>query len=230
MKNWVCSKRRWCSKLTFFYKIINGLLPDYLHSYLDFSSQKFYPLRSVSNSTIKPFPSRTKTFKNTYFPFCINEWNNLDIKVRNAKSLNIFKKMIVSENKEKSIFSIYDPLGVKLITRLRLGLSHLNEHKFRHCFNDGVNAICACGHDVETTEHYLLRCHIFSNNRFKLFENLKKCEPNFLNLSAKDKVQFLLYGSQTTNSESNNQEILKNVIAFIKATGRFDRPLINSNQ
>ena len=33
------SKRRWRSKLIFFYKIINGMLPDYLYSYLEFPSQ-----------------------------------------------------------------------------------------------------------------------------------------------------------------------------------------------
>ena len=141
-----------------------------------------------------------------------------------------YTSSIVSEKKEKPIFSIYDPLGIKLLTRLRLGFSHLNEHKFRHCFKDAVSPMCACGQDVETTEHFLLRCHIFSNSRFELFENLKKLESNFLNLSANEKVQFLLYGSQSKNSESISQEILKFVIIYIKATGRFDRPFINTNQ
>ena len=136
-------KRRWRSKLIFFYKIVNGLLPDYLYSYLDFPSQEIYPLRSATASKIKPFPSRTKSFKNTFFPYCINEWNNLDNKVKNAKSLSIFKRTIVSELKEKPIFSIYDPLGIKLLTRLRLGFSYLNEHKFRHCFKDAVSPMCA---------------------------------------------------------------------------------------
>ena len=45
---------------------------------------------------------------------------------------------------KNSIFSIYDPLGVKLLTRLRLQVSHLNEHKFRHGFGDTINAMCAC--------------------------------------------------------------------------------------
>ena len=87
-----------------------------------------------------------------------------------------------------------------------------------------------CGQEVESTEHYLLRCHTFSNSRAELFENLENIEPNFLNFSAKEKIQFLLYGSQSINSKSINQEILKFVINYIKATGRFDRPLINRNQ
>ena len=32
------SKRRWCKKLTFFCKIVNRLLPDYLQSCIDFFS------------------------------------------------------------------------------------------------------------------------------------------------------------------------------------------------
>ena len=61
------TKRRWCSKLIFFYKIVNGLLPNYLYSYLHFSSEEIYPLRSAASSKLRPFSSRTKSFKNTFF-------------------------------------------------------------------------------------------------------------------------------------------------------------------
>ena len=41
-------ERRWRNKLIFFYKIVNGLLPDYLYSCLNFASQQNYPLRSAN--------------------------------------------------------------------------------------------------------------------------------------------------------------------------------------
>ena len=104
--------------------------------------------------------SRTKSFKNTFFPYCINEWNNLTVEIRNSKSVSAFKKIIKCEEKENSLFSIYDPLGV----------NHLNEHKFRHGFEDTINTMCACGSEVETTEHFLLRCHLYSPQRLELFE------------------------------------------------------------
>ena len=66
--------------------------------------------------------------------------------------------MIISEKKENPLFSVYDPLGVKLLTRLRLEFSHLNEHKFRHDFKDTLNPLCTCGAEAETTEHFLLHC------------------------------------------------------------------------
>ena len=98
-------KRRWCNKLIFFYKIVNGLLPDYLYSCLDFPSQINYSLRSVSTSVIKPPMSRTKSFKNTFSPYFINEWNNLTVEIRNSKSVSAFKKLIKCKKKKKTHYS-----------------------------------------------------------------------------------------------------------------------------
>ena len=173
------AKRRWRSKLIFFYKIVNHLLPDYLYSYLDFYSQENYHLRSASTCAIRPFPWRTKSFKKSFFPHCVNEWNNLTAKIRNAKSINIFKKSIINEKQENSLFRVYDPLGVKLLTRLRLQFSHLNEHKFRHGFSDTGNPVRACGTEIETTEHFFLRCHLYRTQRLELFESLRKVDSNF---------------------------------------------------
>ena len=52
--------------------------------------------------------------------------------------------------------------------------------------------MCACGSEVETTEHFLLRCHLYSPQRLELFENLEKVDSSFLNLKVKEKVSFLL--------------------------------------
>ena len=44
-------------------------------------------------------------------------------------------------------------MGIKYLTRLRLGLSHLNDHKFRHNFQDCLNPLCPCSLKVESTIH-----------------------------------------------------------------------------
>ena len=80
--------------------------------------------------------------------------------------------MIVADNKENSVFSVYDPYGVKLLTRLRLQFSHLKEHKFRHGFGDTASPMCGCNAEIEDTEHFLLRCHFYSIQRFELFNNI----------------------------------------------------------
>ena len=53
------------SKLTFFYKTVNGLLPNYLQSCIE----------SFSQDSQNCIPSRTKTFSNNCFPYCIDKWN-----------------------------------------------------------------------------------------------------------------------------------------------------------
>ena len=84
------------------------------------------------------------------------------------KSLNIkyFKSMLMKlfSLQERSLFSIHDPTGVKLLTRFRLKFSHLNEHKFRRNFKDTVVPMCDCGTETETTEHFFLRCPLKDKN------------------------------------------------------------------
>ena len=50
-----------------------------------------------------------------------------------------------------STYKIPNQIGKKLLTRLRLGLSDLSEHKFRHNFADFVNPLCSCNIKAETT-------------------------------------------------------------------------------
>ena len=71
--------------------------------------------------------------------------------------------MITFEKKENSLLSIHNPLGEKLLTRLRLQLSHLNEHRSRQGFGDIISPLCACNAEIESTEHSLLRCHFHSS-------------------------------------------------------------------
>ena len=49
---------------------------------------------------------------------------------------------------------------MRLLTKLLLKFSALNEHKFRHNF-DSLTPFCACGNDMEDNEHFLLRCPQF---------------------------------------------------------------------
>ena len=88
--------------------------------YLKFPSQENYPLRSASTTKINSFPLKSKTFRKTFFPYCINEWNKLKPKVRNAKQKGVFKKNgNYRKKKENSLFSMHNPVGVKLLTYLK---------------------------------------------------------------------------------------------------------------
>ena len=54
------SKRRWCSKLVFLYKMLNGFLPKYLCSCLTFPSQENFAFRSAltNNKNIHLFQNK----------------------------------------------------------------------------------------------------------------------------------------------------------------------------
>ena len=74
------------------------------------------------------------------------------------------------------IFNICNPYGIKLLTRLLLGSSILNEHKFKHGFNDIINPICFCGGDVESINHLFLHCLEYCEAKQTLFGNIRNID------------------------------------------------------
>ena len=97
-------------------------------------------------------------FQNSYFPAAIKEWNSLDIDVQKSDSITVFKKYILSfiRTLPNKVSNSHNPQGLKLLKRLRLGLSHLRYHKFKHNFFDTINPLCSCGSDIETTFYFFL--------------------------------------------------------------------------
>ena len=73
--------------------------------------------------------------------------------------------MIITEKMKNFLCSIYNPVDVNLLTRLRLQLSHLNEHTFRHGF---ISPMCSCNTEIKSNEHFLLRCPFYSSQRLEL--------------------------------------------------------------
>ena len=59
-----------------------------------------------------------------------------------------------------------------LATKLRLGLSHLREQKFKYGFQYALNQLCNCGKDVEPTKDFLLHYPQFVNKIRPLLSTL----------------------------------------------------------
>ena len=171
---------------------------------------------------IPPIKVRHDYFKNSFFPSAITEWNKLDLNIRNSASLNTFKKKLLNFIRPcaNSIFDIHNPLGIKLSTRLRLGLSHLHEHKFRHCFRDTLNPLCECGKDIESTMHFFLHCTNFLIPRQTLFQKIRNIDDSILSQSETQLTQTLLYGNQNYHS-SINKLIIISTIEYLISTERF---------
>ena len=92
-------------------------------------------------NTFTSFYCRTEYFQNSFLPYVVKEWNKLDPKKRSCQFQESFRKALLNviRPSENKIFNIYGQVGIKLLTRLRLGLSHLREHKFRHNFEVTLN-------------------------------------------------------------------------------------------
>ena len=121
-------------------------------------------------------------------------------------------------------YGIHNPTGLKLLIRLRLGLSHLNDHKFNHNFRDCINPLCSCSLSVENNVHFLLHCHHFSLQRQTLMNNIKSIDKDNINASNSDLVNILLFGSSKYQYHINSK-ILSFSIDFILKTERFSGQL-----
>ena len=150
-------------------------------------------------------------FINSYFPSTVTEWNNLELKIRNSKTFSASMKSILKFRRpsSNSIFNCHSPKGIKLITRLRLVLSHFCERKFWLNFQDTLNPICSFGNDIKATILYLLHCANYLDERRTLLDNHVS--------------ELLLFGISSNNDVSNTC-VLNPAIQYILATKRFDIP------
>ena len=54
-------------------------------------------------------------------------------------------------NSKKTVCSLSSgnlETGLRYLTRLQLGFSHVYEHKFKHSFLDLLSLTCSCGFDI----------------------------------------------------------------------------------
>ena len=110
------------------FKIMKEEAPNYLINLIPKCNRTI----RTRNSHIPIFHCRADCFKYSFFPSTLRDWFKSDDNIRNSESISVFKKRLLAFVRpvENSVFNIYEPNGLKLLTRLRLGLSHLSEHRF----------------------------------------------------------------------------------------------------
>ena len=90
---------------------------------------------------------------NSFFPDAITSWN-LFMEIFNYKdvpSIGVLKKDIISliRSESKGFFKIHDPAGLRYLFQLRVSLSPLNGHKWRHNFINTPCGICHYNQGIE---------------------------------------------------------------------------------
>ena len=177
----ILKSRRWFRKLYLFYKILHSKSPSYLFNLISENNNP-YASRSALKNQIPFFNVKTNFFKNSFLPAVTTEWNNLDISIRNSSLCHIFKNLILKFIRPElnRISSTQNFESLKLLTRMRLSLIHLADHKFRHNFQDCLNLICSCSQEIETTSHFLLHCLNYRCARKLFFEKINLIDSNIL--------------------------------------------------
>ena len=137
--------RRWYKKLGMFFKIFKSKSPQYLFKLIQ--KMSYYITRNADNISL--FNIKCSFYKSYFFPSTIIEWNNL----RNLDNFGVFKNKIFKfiRPKPNSFFNCCNLKGIRLITRLRLELSHLRKHKFKYNMQNCLNPLFSCGSSIEST-------------------------------------------------------------------------------
>ena len=102
-----------------------------------------------------------------------------------------------------------------MITRLRLGLSHLNGYRLNHNFNNFINPLCTCTLDIESTVHFFLHCNYYNSARISFLNDLNSVDKTLLNLSDLSLVNVLLYGGPQFHDSQNALTLNSSIITVI---------------
>ena len=204
----LCNRRK-DVKLVHMHKIVHKKVPSYLSDLLP--EPKTVNTRGIKD--IRNMLCRTTKLSKSFFPDCIDRWNNLDIEVRNISDLDQFKNAVIAPKKYNKLFNY----GVRkwniIHAQMRLSCSNLKAHlKSLHVTDD---ASCICGHNLEDVEHFFFYCTLYNVQRHSLFNSLQKLPINNVN------VDILLNGDPNVDIVINFQ-IFDAVHKFIESSERFN--------
>ena len=203
-------ERRKRHKLLYYFRIVNGLCPDYLQNLLPplVSTHNPYHRRKPLERVIPRF--HTETYRNSFILSSTTLWNDLPPHVQEIQSLSQFKRYLRSPDEiPPPYFYLGNRQAQILHCRLRLGMSNLQDDLFKRHLS--LITTCSCNYSFETADHLLLHCKNFHHQRnntiFKLPVNLRTIE-NLLNGNRNLSLQI-------------NEEIFDCVHEFIISTNRF---------
>lgn len=91
-----------------------------------------------------------------------------------------------------NVLNCHNPKGIKLLTRLRLGLRHIRKHKFSRF------TFCSCGKDIG--ELFFLHCPNYSHERSVFFNVIGRIDKIILARNDFQANKILLYGDSNSNN------------------------------
>ena len=195
-------------KLTIFYKILNGITPDYLTELVPPMIHETTRYNLRNSNDIQTMHANTNLFYNSFFPSTIRAWNNLSEDIKQATSVASFKfRLNRGITKPPKYYNVGSRKGQILHARIRMECSSLNSHLYRK--NIIAEPSCQCG-AFESSCHFLFDCPRHAAVRARYLPN------NIDDYTLHD----LLFGMEAkTNQE--NEDLFVQVQDFIVNSGRF---------
>ena len=205
------SSRREKHKLLLFFKMKNGLAPDYLSDLVPQTVGQASSRLLRNSSHISSIRTNTSLYMNSFLPSTISAWNNLPGEVKLIDSVSGFKTYLKSDVPKTNDLFYYGKRRLQVLhTRLRNECSSLNHHLFVR--NIVPSPLCSCGIQ-ETSYHFLLICPLYTDQRRIMLSSVEELTEVTLHN--------LLYGDETL-SEDQNKIMFDAVHLFIQLSKRFD--------
>ena len=172
-----------------------------------------------------PFKKLKFKFSDSFFPHTTTLWNNLPKNIQ-CKNISDFKEYLKSNTKPPRYkhFSRGNKISNSLLTKIRVGRSDLNLHKFTIGLIDSPQ--CDCLFREESSSHYFLDCFLYSPERRILFDLIEHFIPKFSSFKKSQKLDIILKGFEIENLEfiGLNTTLTIAVQKFIMQTKRFYVP------
>ena len=200
--------RRTKQKLIVFYKMINGLTPEYLHTLLPPTVQNTTSYNLRNSNDIRNVHARTNLFYNSFLPSTIRAWKELSDEIKSAPSVASFKFRLNGDlHKPPKYYNAGSRIGQIMHARIRMECSSLNSHLYKK--NIVPSPLCSCG-GFESAHHFFFQCPNYSEVR-------RRHLPNSLN---DYNTNQLLHGLPDA-SNTENEVLFTQVQDFIVHSKRF---------
>ena len=172
-----------------------------------------------------PFPLGKVKFQNSFFPYFTRKYESLTDEIKKQPDTIQFKialKTLLCPKRFKFL-SRGSKLGNTLLTRVRVGRSYLNAHSY----TIGLADTPACQHCTapsESTQHYILDCPHYTEERRTLLDTFEHYIPRFKLFPKYKQLTIILHGVEPDNKDifSTNVSLQYAAQNYILKTKRFD--------
>ena len=158
-----------------------------------------FNLRNRVDSTLF---TRTDRYDNSFYPYTIKAWKNLENEAKLKPSVQNFKKHLNDFIRPPghSLYGVSDKYGIKLLTKIRVTFSDLRDHRLNHNVNS-KNPLCSCGMEDEFSEHFFLHCPLHLAQRSTLLSKISAFISSDVTVFPDEHLHhILIYGSNVYNS------------------------------